>query len=262
MSDSKIIVYGYDYTAKILKPLSFASGGGANVTVTNFPATQNVAVTSALPAGTNSIGTVVLGAGVAAVGSVSVSNFPASQTVNGSVSVSNFPATQNVAVTAALPAGTNEIGQIKNNGTLASTAQLGQVAVINSYPKITYNIQDPNYSTSTVAASGVTTIGPMATYPGAECLKVIIDVITLVATKTLTVKIQSWYYNLVADSWYDVLTSAAITSTGRTVLAVGPGLTPVANLVANDYLGPFMQIVITPSDATAYSVKTLPQWLN
>ena len=67
-----------------------------SVSVSNFPATQAVS------------GTVSLGAGAAAIGSVTVSNFPATQPVSGTVSlgagaaaigsvtVSNFPATQAV----------------------------------------------------------------------------------------------------------------------------------------------------------------------
>ncbi len=53
-----------------------------SVTVSNFPATQPVS------------GTVSLGAGAAAIGSVTVSNFPATQPISGSVSVSNFPTSQ------------------------------------------------------------------------------------------------------------------------------------------------------------------------
>ncbi len=54
-------------------------------------------------------GTVTIGAGSAAIGSVSVSNFPATQPVSGSVSVSNFPATQPVsAATLPLPANASQ----------------------------------------------------------------------------------------------------------------------------------------------------------
>jgi hypothetical protein len=55
--------------------------------------TWNVTVNTALPAGTNSIGTVVLGAGAAAVGSVSVSNFPATQPVSGTVTAAPLKGT-------------------------------------------------------------------------------------------------------------------------------------------------------------------------
>lgn len=71
----------------------------------------NVSITSlpALPAGTNVIGHVILDSGSVSVsnfpatqpvsGSVSVSNLPGTQPVSGSVSVSNFPATQPVSGT-------------------------------------------------------------------------------------------------------------------------------------------------------------------
>ena len=93
------------------------------VSVSNFPATQPVSATSLpLPTGAatstlqttinttlgspfqagGSIGNTAFGisgslpAGTNALGSVSVSNFPATQPISGSVSVSNFPATQAV----------------------------------------------------------------------------------------------------------------------------------------------------------------------
>ena len=59
---------------------------------------------------------------------VSVSNFPGTQPVSGSVTVSNFPATQNVAVTSALPAGSNSIGTVVLG---AGAAAIGTVSVTN-----------------------------------------------------------------------------------------------------------------------------------
>lgn len=73
--------YGVDYgemerrLAIAISEAGVGGGSGGTVTVSNFPATQNVA------------------------GSVSVSNFPATQPISGSVSVSNFPATQPVSGT-------------------------------------------------------------------------------------------------------------------------------------------------------------------
>lgn len=71
------------------------AGGGGYVNV-------KVSPSGAIQVG----GTVGLDAGTNAIGSVSVSNFPATQPVSGSVSVSNFPATQPVsAVSLPLPSG-------------------------------------------------------------------------------------------------------------------------------------------------------------
>ena len=60
------------------------SNTSLDVTVSNFPATQDVNITNA---------------SVAVSGSIDVNNFPASQTINGSVDVNNFPATQDVNIT-------------------------------------------------------------------------------------------------------------------------------------------------------------------
>ena len=90
------------------------AGVTSSVSVTNFPATQPVsAAWLPLPTGAaldmslqtirttlgsplQAGGTVVLGAGPAAIGSVSVSNLPVTQMVSGAVSVANFPSTQPV----------------------------------------------------------------------------------------------------------------------------------------------------------------------
>lgn len=75
--------------------------------------TGAVTISTALPAGTN------------AIGSVSVSNFPATQPVSGTVSVSNFPATQAVsAASLPLPTGAstsaNQSTAITSLGTIAT----------------------------------------------------------------------------------------------------------------------------------------------
>ncbi|MGY2052405.1 hypothetical protein [Methylobacterium sp. JK268] len=82
----------------------------SSVAVSNFPATQAVT------------GTVNLGAGSAAIGTVGVTSLPslpAGANAIGSVSVSNLPATQavswsgqSVGLTGALPAGSNTIGSV------------------------------------------------------------------------------------------------------------------------------------------------------
>ncbi len=53
-------------------------------------------------------------------------------------------------------------------------------------------------------------------------------------TPTLAVTIQG--KSPVSGTYYTILTSASITTTGMTVLRVYPGLTAAANLVANDTL--------------------------
>lgn len=81
-------------------------GGGGTVSVSNFPATQNVA------------------------GTVNVGNFPATQPVSGSVSVSNFPATQPISGTV----GITQPTAISSGRTTVTTAgtrvQMASVALV------------------------------------------------------------------------------------------------------------------------------------
>ena len=60
-----------------------------------------------------------------------------------------------------------------------------------------------------------------------------------------------------ADTWYDILTSAAITATGQTVLRVYPGLTPVTNLTVSDLLPPIWRVQVAGglTDAATYAVS-------
>lgn len=104
--------YGVDYgemerrLAIAISEAGVGGGGGGTVTVSNFPATQNV------------------------VGTVSVSNFPATQPVSGSVSISNFPATQNVAGTVGITQPT-AIASGRTTVTTAGTrVQMPSVALV------------------------------------------------------------------------------------------------------------------------------------
>jgi hypothetical protein len=133
------------------------SGGGSgsgNVTVTNFPATQPVSIATTVATNSNITnaslpvtgtfwqatqpvnGTVTLGAGAAAVGSVSVSNFPATQPVSGTVNVGTrgwtlASGTDSVTI---VPSGTQAVsiaGTVATNANItnASLAVTGTVAL-------------------------------------------------------------------------------------------------------------------------------------
>lgn len=71
--------------------------------------------------------TTTLATGTNAIGSVSVSNFPATQPVSGSVSVSNLPTTQAVSLAAlpALTAGAAAIGTVGVTGNVSVTDASG-----------------------------------------------------------------------------------------------------------------------------------------
>jgi len=84
-------------------------------------------------------------------GSVSVSNFPASQPITGSVSVTNFPATQNVAVTSSVEVEVkNDTGNpVPVSGTVSAKVQDGSGNSISS----TGGALNVNVSGGTVTAS-------------------------------------------------------------------------------------------------------------
>ena len=84
-------------------------------------------------------------------------------------------------------------------------------------------------------------------------LHLIVDV-TVNAAGTLTPKIQGKDGNGI---YYDLLTGAAITTTGTNVLKIYPGLPGTANAIANDFLPSVFRIIITASDANSvtYSVS-------
>jgi len=97
-------------------------GAGSSVSVSNFPASQSVTGTVGVSA------LPALPAGANAIGSVSVSNFPAAQTVNGSVSLTGSNVVTLSSNTVTLAAGASAIGTValgtgtSNIGTIAGSS--------------------------------------------------------------------------------------------------------------------------------------------
>lgn len=61
-----------------------------------------------------------------------------------------------------------------------------------------------------------------------------IDVTAIVTAPSVTFTVK--YFDTLSTKWVTLLTSAAITTVSTTTLKIRPGLTAVANLVANDVL--------------------------
>lgn len=82
-------------------------------------------------------------------------------------------------------------------------------------------------------------------------LKVVVN-ITAISAGSLTVIVEM--FDSASNSWIAVLTSAALSGTGTTVLTVYPGVTPVANVAVSDCIPqPFRvrwSIVTGPVTAT------------
>lgn len=83
----------------------------------------------------------------------------------------------------------------------------------------------------------------------------IIDVTSATATPSVVFTIKG--VDPVSDSTFTILTSAAITGTGTTVLRVFPGATASANVTVNDLLPEGITVTAThaDTDSITYSVS-------
>ena len=106
----------------------------------------------------------------------------------------------------------------------------------------------------TVYASAARTATPAAPeqagnayLKAAKGVVVIIDVTAASDTPSVVATIEG--KDPASAKWYNLLTAAAVTGTGTTVLRVYPGLTAVANLTATDLLPSIWRVVMTHGDA-------------
>lgn len=78
--------------------------------------------------------------------------------------------------------------------------------------------------------------------------------VTSAGTGSITVKVEG--YDAVPADYYTVLEGTAITTTGKTVLKVYPGITASANAAACDVLPPTWRVTVTHNNANTitYSV--------
>lgn len=83
---------------------------------------------------------------------------------------------------------------------------------------------------------------------------IIIDVTAITATPSVTVTIQN--YDSVSATYYNVLSSPAITATGKTVLKIGLSIATAQNGAARDLLSDKWKVVPThaDTDSITYSI--------
>jgi len=139
-------VFGYDYSNEL--PIAIASDGNA------LKISGTVTVGSALPAGTNRIGVVTIGAGTVTIGAGTA------QIGSVTASISNFPATQAVSLTTlpALVAGTAQIGSVTASisGTVPisiSSVTVGNSVTIGSLPALTAGTAQIGSVTASISAN-------------------------------------------------------------------------------------------------------------
>ena len=87
-----------------------------------------------------------------------------------------------------------------------------------------------------------------------EGVQIIIEVTAIAATPSVVPTIDG--FDPLSGVFYNILTGAAITGTGTTVLRIHPELAAAANLTAKDFLPETYRIVMTHADADSitYSV--------
>ena len=110
----------------------------------------------------------------------------------------------------------------------------------------------------TLAASAARTatanFEPAAQNRYANGLVVYINVTAIVSTPSVVFTIQG--YDEASDTWYDILSSAAVTGIGATRLRVHPSLAASANAAANDFLPRRWRVraVHADADSITYSI--------
>ncbi len=76
---------------------------------------------------------------------------------------------------------------------------------------------------------------------------VVIDVTAVTATPSVVPTVD--FHDALSGKWCNLLTGAAITATGTTVLKIAPGIAPVANAAASDSIHGRMRLVLTHGDS-------------
>ena len=114
----------------------------------------------------------------------------------------------------------------------------------------------------TVYASAARTATPTAAeqeFGGlAKGIHVVIDVTAVTSTPSVVPTIDG--FDALSTKWYNLLTGAAITATGTTVLKIYPGIGTSPGAAASDVVPPRFRIVMTHGNANSitYTVAAIP----
>jgi hypothetical protein len=100
--------------------------------------------------------------------------------------------------------------------------------------------------TATVTSSTVTNQPPL---PYGQ----IIVNVSAFTSGSITPSIEA--YDVASSSWYTILTGAAISATGTTVLKVGPAITPATNVAVSDFLPTTWRVKLTAAGSTVLTAS-------
>ena len=171
-----IIGYDEDITSasrQITIPVQVSSLNGSVGSSNPLPISGTVTIGSALPAGTNRIGVVTIGAGTVTIGAGTAQIGSVTASISGTVPVSGtfFQATQPVSLTTlpALVAGTAQIGSVTvgNTVTIAGTVTANPTGTQTIAGSVTLGASTSQIGTVTASISNSVTIGSLPAISGA-----------------------------------------------------------------------------------------------
>ena len=107
------------------------------------------------------------------------------------------------------------------------------------------------------ARTATPTVDTFRTSGAASALLLIIDVTATAATPSVVFTIKG--VDPLSGKTWDILASAAVTSTGTTVLRVSPHLTASANLIAKDVVPAHFTVTAVHADADSITYSVAAQ---
>jgi hypothetical protein len=116
---------------------------------------------------------------------------------------------------------------------------------------------------TTVYASTARTATPTAVTVQARrynYLRVVIDVTAIASTPSVVCTIDG--QSPTSGKYYTMLTAAAVTATGTTVLKVGPGMPVTANVSANDVLPDTIRITMTHGNGNSITYTVAAELMD
>ena len=108
------------------------------------------------------------------------------------------------------------------------------------------------------AAFGTGSGNGLVTPKGVNALRVYIETTAAGTSPSTTFSIQ--VRDPLNNQWHSLVTSAAVTSTGRTFLEVGPGVAAVANQSVGKYIGKGVRVYATHGNSTSHTYNIVGEW--
>lgn len=151
-------------------------------------------------------------------------------------------------------------GQNNNLGSVLASSDGTHQSMLMNYPMVfngsTWDRQRNNQNITVLSSSARTATNQSATQTNynSRGLHLVINVTSITSTPSITVDIQG--QDSVSSEWYNILTSVAITATGRTIMKVYPGIGQIANQAAADILPRTWRVNVTHANANSitYSI--------